>query len=157
MNKKSNVLQVLIESFLQHPIEVSFTALRDQEPIQFIPDSVKEEILNQLSDSGEGEFTAEQTGGFGGTWRTIQLGHNMLHRLAMWIFQVYPEDMKLKEADFIKWFGEFYGKNLFERWINYYKCDFMQMITHFGPDSDKGQTFCDMVMEQLNKYEEKNS
>lgn len=156
MCQNNNVLQVIIDSFLQHPIEVSFIALRDHEPLQFIPDCVKEEILNQLSDSDKGDFTAEQTGGFAGKWRTIKLGHNILHRLAMWIFQVYPEDMKLTEADFIKWFGEFDGKNLFKRWTNYYKCDFMRMITHFGPSGEKGQIFCDMVMEQINKYETKN-
>lgn len=156
MKNNKETLQVLIESYLQHKIQVSFTGLVDFELVQFIPDTVKEQIAYQLSDNSEGEFTSCQTGGYEGTWRIVRTDHSQLHKIAMWEQKVYPIDMCLKESDFIKWFGKFDGTNLYERWINYYKCDFLSMVSHFSPQNDNGQPFCDMVIEQANKYQKLN-
>lgn len=152
----SKQTHVLIEKYIGHQLEVSFYQTPNDKNLKFIPDDVKEIILDQLSDKEQGEFGNSNTG-FEGTWRIIKLSHSLLHRVSMLMYNFYQHSLELKETDFIKWFGEFDGTNLFERWVNYYKCDFLRMVTHFGPSGYKGQIFCDMVMDQLIKYEQLNT
>lgn len=66
---KTNI--TLQEEFLQHQIEVIITEA-DTERLDWIPDAVKQEIIFQLSDTPEGEFSVEQTGYYGGTWSIVK-------------------------------------------------------------------------------------
>lgn len=144
--------QIFEEDFLQHRLQVVIETDYEREPLDFIPDAVKEEILNQLADSPEGEFKQDETG-YDGKWRIFKLDHHILYILGRWTcYQRYPEHA-LTEADFIKYMGETDGKSIFECWINNYNCDFLKMATLFTPGVDTGQKFCDMVAEKLIYFE----
>ena len=147
---KTNI--VLQEEFLQHQIEVTITESEEKEP-EFIPDSVKNIIMNQLSDVPEGQFESEETGGYSGTWRIIKpLDYKMLLRVVMWKYNCCIDE-SLTEELFIKYFGGCDGRHFYSKWRYTIKFDFMEMIGYFRSNGNKGQIFCNMVMEQINKYE----
>lgn len=143
-------LLVLSESFLQHTIEVSFTLIC--ETIEFIPDSVKQEILNQLSDTDNGEFCAEQTGGYTGCWRIMPtLPAVLMYDIVMWDYNHYQQE-SLNEELFIHNFGNLNGKHFYNKWVHTHKKNLLLMIAYFGKDLNHTQTFCNMLMEQVEKY-----
>jgi hypothetical protein len=82
------------------------------------------------------------------------LSHQLMWRIVRWNYNRYPEE-SLTEECFIKIFGGCFGKHFYSKWVHTYEFDFMKMVGYFGTSTDNGQKFCDMVMETVEQYEQR--
>jgi hypothetical protein len=82
-----------------------------------------------------------------------ELKHELIWRIVLW---EYNRDMDetLTEELFIRYFGKCDGSHFYSKW-KYYDYSFMKMTGYFGISAGNGQKFCDMVMEQVIKYEQR--
>jgi hypothetical protein len=62
----------------------------------------------------------------------------------------------LSEELFIRYYGRNFGAHFYSKWVHSCKFNLLEMITYFGWDRENGQKFCDMVMEQVVKYEKRD-
>jgi hypothetical protein len=83
-----------------------------------------------------------------------ELNHQLLWRIGMWQYNRCQEE-SLTEELLIRYYGKAFGSHFYSKWLQTYKYDFMNMITYFGHDIENGQKFCDMVMEQVKQYEQR--
>ncbi|KAA6302819.1 MAG: hypothetical protein EZS26_000989 [Candidatus Ordinivivax streblomastigis] len=81
------------------------------------------------------------------------LNHQLLWRIVLWEYNRYQEE-SLTEESFIQYYGGCFGSHFYSKW-RYYDYNFMKMIGYFGGSTENGQKFCDMVMEQVIKYEQR--
>jgi hypothetical protein len=72
----------------------------------------------------------------------------------MWKYNCCIEE-SLTEEVFIEYFGGNDGRHFYSKWKYTLKFDFMGMIGYFRSNGNDGQIFCNMVMEQINKYEDR--
>jgi hypothetical protein len=81
------------------------------------------------------------------------ISHTLMWRIVLW---EHNRDMNetLTEEVFIRHFGKCDGSHFYSKW-KYYDCNFMKMVGYFGISTTNGQKFCDMVMEQMKKYEQR--
>lgn len=126
-----------------------------------VPDTISdifcEEIeCEELSGTFQNEADDELNyGGEGfelsGSWRVLELPYELIYRLVMWRNNHFtPSDFTLEL--FIKNFGEMAGNEYYLKWLDQ-KGDLLDMFGCFVSDPEDGQTFCNMVMEQIEKYE----
>jgi hypothetical protein len=81
------------------------------------------------------------------------ISHELLWRIVLWEYN-RGMDESLTEDLFIRRFGKCDGSHFYSKW-KHYDYSFMKMIGYFGSSRDNGQKFCDMVAEQINKYEQR--
>jgi hypothetical protein len=81
------------------------------------------------------------------------LNHQLMWRIVLWEYNRYAEEA-LTEELFIRYYGKCDGSHFYSKW-KYYDCHFMKLIGYFGSSTENGQKFCDMVMEQVIKYEQR--
>lgn len=160
-----NMKQILIEDYYGRRIEVTLDSVLPETKIDFIPDSVKEAIFSDITDdSDNGEFTHDQTGNhlyvdnqpiytsFAGSWRTLPLDFNLLCRIGAWHYS-YNQEEALTNELFVQHYDKVMGDHYYSKWVHTYKCDIMQMIGYFADSPKEGQRFCDMIMQQVKRYE----
>jgi len=141
------------------------TEILPEVKLEFIPDEVKEGIFQLIQDNVmEGSFSHEDSKmpfkkgedtiwiSFNATWRIIELNHNLMWRIILWQSNHYTNE-GLTEELFIKFFGKPDGCHFYKKWMFTYKRNLMDMFGYFGMEYDKGQKFCDMLMQQVLKYE----
>lgn len=75
-------------------------------------------------------------------------------RISTWNYN-YSHDERLSKELFTHYFGNRMGGHYYDKWISTCEQQFMKMIAYFGVDSKEGQAFCDMVIEQMQKYEQR--
>jgi hypothetical protein len=80
------------------------------------------------------------------------LDHRFMLRIAIWVRNYGPEEGLAKEL-FSETYGSVMGNHYLDKWENTYKHDIFSMIAYFGIDTKEGQLFCDMIMQQMQKYE----
>lgn len=148
--------QTLTEEYYGHIVEVEFTTTPEGEELEFVPDYVKEVIFNNLTDdSDSGEFTEEETGEHcSGTWKIQPLNFRLMLRLANWDYNHVHTTEGLTLELFQKSYGNVIGAHYYGKWCEF-KFDFFKMMRYFSRYTDAGQTFCNMVMKQVESYEEK--
>jgi hypothetical protein len=81
------------------------------------------------------------------------LRHELIWRIALWEHN-RNMDETLTEELFIRYYGGCFGSHFHSKW-KHYDCNFMKMAGYFGNSTENGQKFCDMVMEQMFKYEQR--
>ncbi len=82
----------------------------------------------------------------------ISLDYNELLRIAYYSSSHYPCEA-ISEELFNSTYGSVMGAHYYEKWQHVVKFDILKMITYFGLDTSEGQKFCDMLAEQIEKYE----
>lgn len=149
-------MQTLTELYYGHTIRVDFATTPGSEELELIPDSVKEIIFNNLAeDNDSGEFTEEDTGErYSGTWKIQPLNFQLMLRLANWDYNCVRATEGLTPELFRKSYGNVMGAHYYGKWCEF-KFDFFKMMRYFSRYTDAGQTFCNMVMTQVEKCEEK--
>lgn len=155
--------QIITMTYYGHEIEVTITPTPYCK-LEFVPDSVKKVIFESLeSDSTEGEFTDEDAEEyvdedtyctFSGSWRIIQLHQNFLARVCLWVNN-YADGEGLTRKLFAETYGKVMGDHYAIKWESVYKHNIMAMINYFGYGSKDGQLFCDMIIKQMTKYEQR--
>lgn len=164
--------QILTDTYCGHVIEVTFTSVIPENTLTQIPESVYECILEQLQeDNVEGDFTEEETGDsiyirkgeedddgkdiytvVAGSWQIIPLDYNIISSIANWEYN-YSSKEALTEELFKQYFGNLQGKHFYEKWIYTAKKNVLSMIHYFKESPDKGQIFCNMLMQQVKQYQ----
>lgn len=149
-------MQTLTEEYYGHIVEVEFATTPEGEEFEFVPDYVKEVILNNLTDdSDSGEFTEKETGTqCSGTWKIQPLNFRLMLRIANWDYNNVRATEGLTLELFQKSYGNVMGAHYYGKWCEF-KFNFFKMIRYFNQYMDAGQTFCNMVMKLVEKYENK--
>lgn len=154
--------QKFITNYMGYTIEVILTLpLECTKTYSSIPESFWDECSEDIENGDNGEnfqdipnddlyFTGD---GFklSGSWRRLDLPYELIKRLVMWRNNCFtPSDFPLQL--FITYFGEKAGKDYHSKWIDR-KGDLLDMFGCFVSAPEDGQTFCNMVMEQVEQYE----
>ena len=149
-------MQTLTEEYYGHIVEVEFATTPEGEELEFVPDYVKEVIFNNLTDdSDSGEFTEKDTGvQCSGTWKIQPLNFQLMLRIVNWDYNCVRATEGLTLELFRKSYGNVMGTHYYGKWCEF-KFNFFKMIRYFSQYTDAGQTFCNMVMKQVEGYEEK--
>lgn len=149
-------MQTVTELYYGHTIQVDFTITPKDKELEFIPDSVKEIIFNNLTeDVNSGEFTEEDTGdGYSGKWKIQPLNFQLMLRIVNWDYNCIRATEGLNLEQFQKSYGNVMGAHYYGKWCEF-KFNFFKMIRYFNQYMDAGQTFCNMLMVVVEDYEEK--
>lgn len=89
-----------------------------------------------------------------GSWRIVEIDYEKISRVLAWDYNFAPDEA-LSEELFIRHFGGVMGCHYYEKWSRVYDHDLRRMLAYFGYDLHEGQRFCDMVAEQVRKYEQR--
>jgi hypothetical protein len=81
------------------------------------------------------------------------LSHQLMWRIVLWDYNRY-QDESLTEELFILYYGKCDGSHFYSKW-KHYNFNFMKMVGYFGTSTGNGQKFCDMVMETVEQYEQR--
>lgn len=104
---------------------------------------------DEMSTIGEGYSLS-------GSWRIVSFDYGILSRVMMW----WNNDYCAEEFDrelFIRYFGQEAGCEYHDRWVNQCKENLLDMFGTFVSDYEAGQLFCNMIMEQVEQYENNES
>lgn len=153
--------KVYIVSYYGHNIEITLTSVAPEREITEIPDPVQDWVINAIcEDYRSGEFTPDECKQivegnmythYAGTWRILELNFGVMENVILWINNHYPDE-SLTEELFVKYFGICDGKHFYGKWEKTFNKNFLDMINYFRNSGNKGQLFCNMVLEQINKY-----
>jgi hypothetical protein len=159
--------QVIIGRYYGHHIEVVIDRVLPEVEMKEIPDVVKEIIFHHLgNDTLEGELTLEDTSSFrnltgkntitslSGHWRVIELNYDLMRSMVLW--QNNHDDTEaLSKELFVKIFGNNLGNHYYEKWMYLYGGDILKMMCYYKTQPDHGQLFCDMLLKQIRRYEQR--
>ena len=100
-------MQTVTELYYGHTIHVQLATSPEGEELEFIPDSVKEIIFNNLAeDADSGEFTEEDTGdGYSGKWKIQPLNFQLMLRIVNWDYNCVRATEGLTLEQFQKSYG----------------------------------------------------
>lgn len=159
--------QILTDHYCGHLIEVTFTSVIPHCELSHIPDSVFGCIMEQLKENVcDGEFSEEETGDCfdpedetrytvtAGTWRVVELNHNLLYRIGAWNYNRRPEESLTLEL-FVENYGKVQGEHYYSKWMDYYSQHFINMVGYLNSNSKEAQIFCDMIMQKVKQYEQR--
>lgn len=157
--------QILTTYFFGHKVEVTLHVPDERDkPYTSIPSSITDDFLKRIK-CGEQNGTFESLpddglntadGGFtlSGSWRIVEIDYEKISRVLAWDYNRMQEE-SLTEELFIRHFGGVMGRHYYEKWSRVYDHDLRRMLAYFGNDLREGQRFCDMVAEQVAKYEQR--
>lgn len=163
--------QILTDHYCGHPIEVTFTSVIPRIKLEQIPDTIYDCIMEQLKENvTDGTFEEEDTGDMvyvseeqtekytvtAGSWRVIQLDQNFLARICLWVNN-YADGEGLTREIFAETYGNVMGNHYAVKWESEYRHNILAMVNYFGYGSKDGQKFCDMVIKQMTKYEQRTN
>jgi len=83
------------------------------------------------------------------------INQTLMWRIVLWEYN-RSMDETLTEELFCRYYGTCFGSHFYSKW-RYYDCNFMKMVGYFGNSRENGQIFCDMVYEQMSKYEQRQN
>lgn len=147
-------MRTLVEDYYGHIIRAVFNTTPKSQKLEFIPDSVKESIFSTMTDdSSEGEFTEEETDGYSGTWSIQPLVFSVMKRIVRWHYYTAHANEGLTLKHFQDAFGTVAGEHFFNKWHEF-QFNFFSMIGYFNLETNNGQIFCNMVMKQIEEFEE---
>lgn len=159
--------QVLTETYRGLRIEVTLTSVVPYNLISHIPEDILNNIEKGLKNNmTSGSFADDHTGDmvkptdssseiyttFSGSWRIVELSFKLISRIIRW----WNDGHKAEEfncALFARYFGKESGPEYYNRWVGHCKENLLDMFGTFLSDNEDGQKFCDMIMEQVVKYE----
>lgn len=153
-------MKILTEEYYGHILQVTFGTASDEATLEFIPDSVKEIIFSSMADNSDsGEFTEEETvgetgEGYSGSWWFQPLSFQLMKRIAVWDYYCVRATEGLTLKLFQETYGTAVGTHFYDKWCEF-KFNFFKMIRYFSPGDNAGQLFCNMIMKQVEEYEEK--
>lgn len=79
---------------------------------------------------------------------------SLLLRIAIWVRNYAPDEGLTKEL-FAETYGSVMGDHYLNKWDSVYNHNIISMIAYFGIDNEEGQQFCNMIMKQMTKYEQR--
>ena len=93
---------------------------------------------------------------FSGHWRIVEIDYRKIVRILTWKGECASHEA-LTEESFVRHFGNAAGDRYYKKWKGRFRFDLCRMLACFeGNDSD-GQRFCDMIAEEVRKYEQRRS
>lgn len=129
-----------------------------------VPFSISDDFSERIEcGSRSGEFenlpddeqnTADEGFALSGSWRIVEIDYEKIHRVLTWDYNFAPDEA-LTEELFIRHFGGVMGRHYYGKWAHVYDHDLRRMLAYFGNDLCEGQRFCDMITEQVCKYEQR--
>ena len=96
--------------------------------------------------------TADEGFALSGSWRIVEIDYEKIRRVLPWDYNFAPDEA-LAEELFIRHFGGNMGRHYYGKWVHVYDHDLRRMLAYFGNALREGQRFCDMIAEQVCKYE----
>lgn len=157
--------QRLTTCFFGHKVEVTlaFSEERDK-PYTFVSNSIADDFSERI-ECGERHGTFENLpddelskGGQGfalsGSWRVVEIDYEKICRVLAWDYN-FALNEALSEELFIRYFGGVMERHYYEKWSRVYDHSLQRMLAYFGNNLREGQRFCDMVAEQVAKYEQR--
>lgn len=163
--KKTIQMKRLKTTYIGYPIEVILDPLPGcNVPDNTIPNSVMDLFCEQIeegtlsgtfTDMPDDELKFKRGPGHNrsGSWRVIQLSYEKISRILSWEHN-FSQDECLSEELFIRYYGQHLGRHYYNKWL-FYDQKLHDMLAYFSPFSSEGQLFCDMVMEQVHKFEKR--
>lgn len=157
--------QRLTTYFFGHKVEVTLALSEEHDkPYVSVPRSVMDNFSERI-ECGQRHGTFENlpddrqnTDGVGfflsGSWRIVEIDYEKISRVLAWDYNFAPDEA-LTEELFIRYFGGVMGRHYYEKWSLVYAHDLRRMLAYFGNDLREGQRFCDMVAEQVARYEQR--
>ncbi len=155
-------MKKLKTTYIGYPIEVILDPLPGcNVPDNTIPNSVMDLFCEQIeggtfsgtfTDMPDDELKFELGSGF---WRVIELSYEKISRILSWEHN-FSQDECLSEELFVRYYGQYLGRQYYDKWL-FYDRKLHDMLAYFSPFSSEGQLFCDMVMEQVHKFEKRIS
>lgn len=158
-------IQRLTTHFFGHKVEITLNlSEKCDKHYASVPFSVSDNFSERI-ECGERNGTFENlpddegsTNGEGcglsGSWRIIDIDYEKISRVLSWDYN-FARDEALSEELFIRYFGSVMGRHYYEKWTRVYDHELRRMLAYFGNDLREGQRFCDMVAEQVAKYEQR--
>ena len=155
--------QILTTYFFGHKVEVTLHVPDERDkPYTSIPRSFTDDFVERI-ECGERSGMFENlpddglnTDGVGfflsGSWRIVEIDYEKISRVLAWDYNRMQEE-SLTEELFIRHFGGVIGRHYYEKWSRVYDHDLRRMLAYFGNNLREGQRFCDMIAEQVAKYE----
>lgn len=104
---------------------------------------------DELETEGKGFFLS-------GSWHIVEIDYQKISRVLLWEYN-FVQDEALSEDLFVRYFGGVMGRHYYEKWSRVYDHDLRLMLAYFGYNIHEGQRFCDMIDEQVRRYEERTS
>lgn len=157
--------QRLTMNFFDHKVEVTLN-LPDECNNRYasVPVSISDNFSEKI-ECGERYGTFENlpddernTIGVGfdlsGSWRIVAIDYEKISRVLAWDYN-FASDEALTEELFILYFGGGMGRHYYEKWSRVYDHDLRKMLAYFLGNLTEGQHFCDMIAEQVQKYEQR--
>lgn len=86
-----------------------------------------------------------------GSWRILEPDYELIYRIIRWWTNHYNIS-DFNRNLFIQHFGEISGNDYYDQWIGCGE-DLMKMFGRFVGNREDGQTFCNMIMEQVERSE----
>ncbi|BBL00433.1 hypothetical protein A3BBH6_06690 [Alistipes onderdonkii subsp. vulgaris] len=157
--------QRLTTYFFGHKVEVTLKVPDERDkPYTSIPSSITNDFSEHI-ECGDRHGTFENLPddelnkrglGFAlsGSWRIVEIDYEKISRVLAWDYNFAPDEA-LTEELFIRYFSGVMGRHYYEKWSLVYAHDLRRMLAYFGNDLREGQRFCDMVAEQVAKYEQR--
>lgn len=155
--------QTFIVEMFTHQVRVTIDEVYPHCKLSSVPECLFDKIHLGATDfvhqdNFQLEETCEEVDGelrnFKGSWEIIDLNYKTLMRLAMWVSNYGPDEGLTKEL-FHQTYGSRMGDHYLEKWDKVYKHNIIAMTAYFGNNSKEGQKFCDMMMVQMTKYEQR--
>lgn len=152
-------------NFFGHKVEVTLNLPEEcDNRYAFVPFSISDDFLQKI-ECGERYGTFENlpddersTIGEGfdlsGSWRIVAIDYEKISRVPAWDYN-FASDEALTEELFIRYFGGAMGQHYYEKWSRVYDYDLRKMLAYFGDNLTEGQLFCNMIAEQVQKYEQR--
>lgn len=85
-----------------------------------------------------------------------ELNQNYLARICLWVNN-YGDGEGLTRELFAETYGKVMGDHYAVKWESEYRHNIMAMVNYFGYGSKDGQLFCNMIVKQMAKYEQRIS
>lgn len=156
--------QILTTYFFGHKVEVTLDMPDERDELYpFVPASVTDDFVERIecgARSGtfenlpDNELNTVSRGFFlSGSWCIVEIDYEKISRVLAWDYNRMQEE-SLTEELFIRHFGGVMGRHYYEKWSRVYAHDLRRMLAYFGYNLREGQRFCDMVAEQVRKYEQ---
>lgn len=159
--------QKLTTNFLGCKIEVTIeTPSGCDKTYTSVPFSISDDFTERIEcGSNQGTFTELpddelDTEGIGydlsGSWRIIVIDYEKICRVLSWEYN-FSQTENLNEEIFVRYFGGVMGRHYYNKWKDVYRYNLHDMLVYFGDSRSEGQLFCDMLAEQMLKYEQRKS
>lgn len=156
-------MKKLRTNYIGFPVEVSLEPPTGcNAPDNSIPSSVMDLFCEEIeagkysgtfSDMPDDEMRFGSGQGYtrSGSWRVIELDFEKISRILAWERHC-AQDEQLSPELFIRYYGQVLGQHYYEKWLHINR-NLHDMLAYFDFNAPEGQILCDMIMEQMHKFE----